>query len=76
MGLQLTRGGEYGLRAMMYLARVPRGALTAAPEYWTPDGWTGAAGAARPFLQRHWAEFPLQPRYVDGQWVGVAAVNG
>jgi Rrf2 family protein len=25
VGLQLTRGGEYGLRAMMYLARFPEG---------------------------------------------------
>lgn len=28
MGLQLTRGGEYGIRAMMYLARFPVGQVS------------------------------------------------
>ncbi|MDX2378716.1 MAG: hypothetical protein QNM02_03025 [Acidimicrobiia bacterium] len=60
----------------MYLARVPLGQLSATPEYRTSDGWTGDPGAAIPILDRHWAEFPFQPRYLDGQWVGVAAVNG
>ncbi len=32
VGLQLTRGGEYGLRAMMYLARVPDGEVASLRE--------------------------------------------
>jgi hypothetical protein len=60
----------------MYLARVPRGQLTAAPEYRTEGGWSRDPAAATPILDRHWAEFPLQPRFIDGQWVGVAAING
>jgi hypothetical protein len=60
----------------VYLARVPRGQLTAPPEYLTADGWSADRGGARPILDRHWAEFPLQPRFLDGQWVAVAAVDG
>jgi Rrf2 family transcriptional regulator, iron-sulfur cluster assembly transcription factor len=32
VGLQLTRGGEYGLRAMTYLARVPEGRVASLRE--------------------------------------------
>jgi Rrf2 family iron-sulfur cluster assembly transcriptional regulator len=32
VGLQLTRGGEYGLRAMRYLARVPEGQVASLRE--------------------------------------------
>jgi len=32
VGLQLTRGAEYGLRAMMYLARVPEGEVASLRE--------------------------------------------
>jgi Rrf2 family iron-sulfur cluster assembly transcriptional regulator len=32
MGLQLTRGGEYGIRAMAYLARLPEGHVAALHE--------------------------------------------
>lgn len=76
----LTREGGYWNGPLsatrMYLARVPRGQLFAAPEYRTDDGWSPSAGDARPILQRHWVEFPMQPRVVDGQWVAVAAVDG
>ena len=60
----------------MYLARVPRGQLFGAPEYRTADGWSDNPAASVPILSRHWAEFPFQPRLIDGQWVGVAAVDG
>ena len=60
----------------MYLARVPRGRLEAGYEYRTADGWSPSAAAAVPILQRHWAEFPMQPRRIDGQWVAATAVNG
>ncbi len=60
----------------VYLARVPRGELFAAPEYRTVDGWSDNPAASVPILDRHWAEFPFQPRLLDGQWVGVAAING
>ena len=32
MGLQLTRGGEYAMRAMMYLARLPEGQVASLRE--------------------------------------------
>ncbi len=60
----------------MYLARVPRGRLGQSYEYRTADGWSPLAAAAVPILQRHWTEFPMQPRLVDGQWVAATAVNG
>ncbi len=60
----------------MYLARVPRGRLAADYEYRTADGWSRSAAAAVPILQRHWAEFPMQPRLLDGHWVAATAVNG
>ncbi len=60
----------------MFLARVPKGRLLDAPEYWTRTGWTTDRRNAHAFLQRHWSEFPMQPRYMDGQWIASTAVNG
>ena len=76
----LAREGGYWARqhsaTAMYLARVPRGQVFAAPQYRTSSGWSGNPADALPILQRHWAEFPMQPRLVDGQWVAAAAVDG
>lgn len=60
----------------MYLARVPRGKITEWPEYRTADGWSYAPEDAVPFLDRFYAENPMQPRYLDGQWVATTAVDG
>ncbi len=60
----------------MYLARVSRGQLFDQPEFWTDGGWVRDGGDAEPFLERHWAEFPFQPRFMDGQWVAFTAVDG
>ena len=60
----------------MYLARVPVGRVFDPPEYRTADGWSPVASDASPILSRHWAEFPMQPRLLDGQWVAVTAVDG
>ncbi|MEP6152964.1 MAG: hypothetical protein ABJ385_13845, partial [Ilumatobacter sp.] len=60
----------------MWLGRVPRGRIFDQPEYWTSRGWRQDRRVAEPFLQRHWAEFPFQPRLIDGQWVATTAVNG
>jgi hypothetical protein len=60
----------------MFLARVPRGRLFDKPEYWTSQGWISEVVYPEPFLQRHWSEFPMQPRLIDGQWVATTAVNG
>ncbi len=43
----------------MYLARVPLGQLNASPEYRTADGWSPNADDERPFVQRYWAENPV-----------------
>ena len=68
-------GGQHSATAM-YLARVPLGQLNATPEYRTADNWSSNAGDARPFVQRYWAENPMQPRYIDGQWVAATKVDG
>ncbi len=60
----------------MWLGRVPRGRVFDQPEYWTSKGWSQDRRVAEPILQRHWAEFPFQPRLIDGQWVAATAVNG
>jgi hypothetical protein len=60
----------------MYLARVPRGQFGSSPEYRTADGWTTDASQAHPIMQRYWAENPLQPRYIAGQWVAATKVDG
>ena len=60
----------------MWLARVPRGQLGAAPEYRTADGWSASASEARPILDRGHVENPMQPRYLDGQWVASTKVDG
>lgn len=60
----------------MWLARVPRGRLSAPPEYRTADGWSPRRGDAVPFLSRFYAENPMQPRFLDGQWVAATDVDG
>ena len=60
----------------VYLARVPRGQLFAAPMYKSSSGWSSDPRDAAPILQRHWVEFPFQPRYIDEQWVAVSADDG
>lgn len=60
----------------VYLARVPRGQLSAAPEYRTADGWTTDRAGAVPIVSRFWVENPMQPRFVNGQWASVAKVDG
>ncbi|MGD9999923.1 MAG: hypothetical protein AB7U39_23645, partial [Ilumatobacteraceae bacterium] len=60
----------------MYLARVPAGSLGAVPEYRTSDGWSFDETKATPIVQRYWAENPMQPRYLNGQWVAVTKVDG
>lgn len=60
----------------MWLARVPRGRLAAPPEYRTADGWSPRRADAVPFSSRFYAENPMQPRYLDGQWVAATDVDG
>jgi len=69
-------GGQHSATAM-YLARVPVGQLNAAPEYRAGNGsWSPNPGDARPFVQRYWAENPMQPRFIDGQWAAATKVDG
>jgi len=68
-------GGQHSGTAM-YVARVPSGRLDLAPEYRTDTGWSPNPADARPFVRRYWAENPMQPRFMDGQWVSVAKVDG
>jgi hypothetical protein len=70
----LANGPHSGTR--IWLARVPAGQFGAVPEYRTADGWSGDPGAAVPILQRYWAENPMQPRFLGGQWVAVTKVDG
>ncbi len=60
----------------MWLARVPRGQLTARPEYRTADGWSPIRADAVPIVSRYFAENPMQPRFLDGQWVSATKVDG
>jgi hypothetical protein len=46
------------------------------PEYRTADGWSFDEAKAAPILQRYWAENPMQPRFLNGQWVAVTKVDG
>lgn len=68
-------GGQHSGTAM-YLARVPLGQLGAAPEYRTDVAWSPNPADARPFVRRYWAENPMQPRYLSGQWVSATKVDG
>jgi hypothetical protein len=75
----VREGGYWGDRHSatdMWLARVPRGQLRAAPEYRTADGWSPDRSAAVPISTRYHAENPMQPRFLAGRWVSVAKVNG
>ena len=60
----------------MYLARVPLGKITEWPQYRTESGWSYAPEDAVPIVDRFYAENPMQPRYLDGQWVSATAVDG
>ncbi len=41
-----------------------------------PMGWSSDPAAAVPIANRYFAENPMQPRYLDGQWVATTAVDG
>jgi len=60
----------------MWLARVPRGRLDQAPDYWDGSGWVDDRDRAEPIVERYWTENPMQPRYLDGRWVAVTKENG
>jgi hypothetical protein len=60
----------------MWLARVPRGQLWARPEYRTADGWSPNRVDAVPIVSRFFAENPMQPRFIDGQWVSATKIDG
>ncbi len=60
----------------MFVARVPLHRLDLKPEYRTADGWSSNRADAVPFSQRYFVENPMQPRYLDGQWVSATAVDG
>ncbi len=60
----------------MWLARVPLGRMSDSPEYRTGDGWSADPADAVPIVSRFWAENPMQPRYLAGQWVSATAVDG
>ena len=60
----------------MWLARVPRGQLYARPEYRTADGWSPNRNDAVVISSRFFAENPMQPRFMDGQWVAATKVDG
>jgi len=60
----------------MWLARVPRGQLYARPEYRTADAWSPNRNDAVPISSRFFAENPMQPRFLDGQWVASTKVDG
>lgn len=60
----------------MWLARVPRGHLLDALEYRTADGWSPHRHEAVPIVSRYYVENPMQPRFLDGQWVAATAVDG
>ncbi len=76
----LDREGGYGngphSATKVFLARVPDGELDDAPEYFTAGGWSADATQAQPISQRYWVENPMQPRFVDGQWVAVTKIDG
>lgn len=60
----------------MYLARVPRGRLEQAPEYWNGSGWSSDASESAPISERFFTENTMQPRYIDGQWISVVQQDG
>lgn len=79
MERDLTRSGGYeagphpGTRT--YLARVPLGQYTSAPEYWDGGGWSTDRTKAAAVHEGGWAEWMLQPRLIDGQWVSITKVD-
>ncbi|MCU1401572.1 MAG: hypothetical protein JWN62_4681 [Acidimicrobiales bacterium] len=60
----------------MWLARIPLGHFEAAPEYRSGDTWTSDESQATPIVERYWAENPMEPRYMNGQWVAATKIDG
>ncbi|MCU1393080.1 MAG: hypothetical protein JWM34_1508 [Ilumatobacteraceae bacterium] len=60
----------------MWLARVPRGDLAAAPEYRTETGWSSSATEATPISSRFWIENMMQTTRIGEQWLSATKVDG
>lgn len=60
----------------MYLARVRRGALDDAPEYWSGERWSGDAADATTISKRFFAENTMQPLRWGDRWFSVTKENG
>ena len=71
-------GGEYntptewGGSDQTFVARVPRGALEAAPEYWDGTAWNPDAAAAAPIVERGCCDFRMSVIRWNGGYLGVA----
>jgi hypothetical protein len=50
---------------------VPAGQFELPPSYWTGNGWSPNAAAARPFSSRWSISNAMQPRLIDGVWYSV-----
>lgn len=59
------------------LARIPRGDVFAALEYWTGSAWSTNRFAARPLLTTTRGNItnPSQLQYVDGRWMAVTKID-
>ena len=55
-----------------YVARVPRGKLEQAPEYWDGRGWNPDPGTAVSLIQRGYADFRMSVIPWKGHYLGVA----
>lgn len=71
-------GGEYntptewGGSDQTFVARVRRGALETAPEYWDGTGWNPDAAAAAPIVERGCCDFRMSVIRWNGRYLGVA----
>jgi hypothetical protein len=58
-----------------YVARVPRGSVFSAPEYWAGTGWSSDRTAAVPVMERGWAANPMQVRRFGSTFVSVTKID-
>jgi len=59
----------------VYVARVPKGELTATPHYWNGSDWLAGRANAAPVMRRGSAANPMQVRYVDGTYLAVTKID-
>jgi hypothetical protein len=71
-GHEYNTPDDWGGSTQTFVARVPRGKLELAPEYWDGTSWNTDPAAAVPLVQRGYADFRMSVVRWGDRWIGTA----